>query len=215
MPVPGTYAPAWNISNSLFRPTFFLYGRLYPVALATFISASNCPYYGRARVERGVSEPDECDMGEGWYRLDISSSEKTMVILGDRWLSQRAKQDGDNMGKKFLCNCMGKRIERPNVGGVSVRSRNGAPSRKGCVVNGQMSTMYTCIAPPTKKMIFRRFFEQIHDWKHLYLCICFCTTSRHSATTPATPLIRNAPPGDGLLGALTTVWQSDSSFRAL
>ena len=30
-----------------------------------------------------------------------------------------------------------KRNERPNVGGVSVRSRNGAPSRKGCVVNGQ------------------------------------------------------------------------------
>ena len=32
-----------------------------------------------------------------------------------------------------------KRDERPNVGGVSIRSRNGAPSRKGCVVNGQMT----------------------------------------------------------------------------
>ena len=31
-----------------------------------------------------------------------------------------------------------KRNERPNVGGVSIRSRNGAPSRKGCVVSGQM-----------------------------------------------------------------------------
>ena len=29
--------------------------------------------------------------------------------------------------------------ERPNVGGISNRSRNGAPSRKGCVVNGQMT----------------------------------------------------------------------------
>ena len=29
------------------------------------------------------------------------------------------------------------RSERPNVGGVSIRSRNGAPSRKGCVVNAQ------------------------------------------------------------------------------
>ena len=29
--------------------------------------------------------------------------------------------------------------ERPNVGGVSNRNRNGAPSRKGCVVNGQMT----------------------------------------------------------------------------
>ena len=32
-----------------------------------------------------------------------------------------------------------KRNERPNVGGVSIRSRNGAPSRKGCVVNAQMT----------------------------------------------------------------------------
>ena len=33
-----------------------------------------------------------------------------------------------------------KRNERgANVGGVSIRSRNGAPSRKGCVVNGQMT----------------------------------------------------------------------------
>ena len=31
------------------------------------------------------------------------------------------------------------RNERPNVGGVSIRSRNGAPSRKGCVVNGQIT----------------------------------------------------------------------------
>ena len=30
-------------------------------------------------------------------------------------------------------------LEHPNVGGVSIRSRNGAPSRKGCVVNGQMT----------------------------------------------------------------------------
>ena len=37
-----------------------------------------------------------------------------------------------------LCNMWKKRIERPNIGSVSIRSRNGAPSRKGCVVNGQM-----------------------------------------------------------------------------
>ena len=30
------------------------------------------------------------------------------------------------------------RSERPNVGGVS-RSRSGAPARKGCVVDGQMT----------------------------------------------------------------------------
>ena len=31
------------------------------------------------------------------------------------------------------------RDERPNPGSVSIRNKNGAPSRKGCVVNGQMT----------------------------------------------------------------------------
>lgn len=34
---------------------------------------------------------------------------------------------------------MEKRAERPKVGDASVRSRNGVPYRKGCVVNGQMT----------------------------------------------------------------------------
>ena len=45
----------------------------------------------------------------------------------------------DRISKHFLCSVWRKRNERRNVGGVSVRSRNGAPSRKGCVVNGQMT----------------------------------------------------------------------------
>ena len=32
-----------------------------------------------------------------------------------------------------------KRNEHPNVGGTSIRNRNGAPSRKGCVVNRQIT----------------------------------------------------------------------------
>ena len=35
------------------------------------------------------------------------------------------------MNKQFLCNIWKKREERPNVEGVSTRSRNGAQSRKG------------------------------------------------------------------------------------
>ena len=77
-----------------------------------------------------------CDMEE-FDRLE--SSEKTNAILGDRWWPQTAKQDGDRISKQFLCSTWKKRNERPNVGGVSIRSRNGAPSRKGCVVNGQMA----------------------------------------------------------------------------
>ena len=78
---------------------------------------------------------DECGM-EKFGTLD---SEKMIAILGDRYWPQTAKQ-GDSISKKLLCNIWKKRNERPNVGGVAmIRSRNGAPSRKGCVVNGQMT----------------------------------------------------------------------------
>ena len=69
----------------------------------------------------------------------LDSSEKTIAILGDRWWPQTAKQKGDKISKQFICNIWKKRNGRPNVGGVSIRSGNGAPSRKGCVVNGQMT----------------------------------------------------------------------------
>ena len=76
---------------------------------------------------------DECDMGK-FGTLD--SSEKTIAILADKWWPQTAKQ---GISKKFPCAIWKKRNERPNVGGVSVRSRNGAPSRKRRVVNGQIT----------------------------------------------------------------------------
>ena len=79
---------------------------------------------------------DVCDMEE-FGRLE--SSEKPIAILGDGWWPQTVKQNGDRISAQFLCSTWKKRIERPNVGGVSVRSRNGAPSRKKCVVNDQMT----------------------------------------------------------------------------
>ena len=39
----------------------------------------------------------------------------------------------------------------------------------------------TCVAPPTKKMSFRRFLARISDWKHLYLCSFL---ARHSVALP-------------------------------
>ena len=77
-----------------------------------------------------MRKSDACDMEE-FGRLE--SSEKTIDILGDRWWPQTAKQDGDRISKQFLCNIWKKRNERPNDGGVSIRSRNGAPCREGCV----------------------------------------------------------------------------------
>ena len=74
---------------------------------------------------------------EEFDTLDVS--EKTIANLGDRWWPQTAKQEGKKTSKTFLCNIWEQRNECPIVGGVSIRSRNGAPSRKGCVVSGQMT----------------------------------------------------------------------------
>ena len=74
---------------------------------------------------------------EEFDTLDIS--EITIAILGDRWWPQAAKQEGDKISEKFRCNIWKQGDERPIVGGVSIRSRTGAPSRKRCVVNRQMT----------------------------------------------------------------------------
>ena len=60
-------------------------------------------------------------------------------IRGDRWWPQAAKQEGDTISEIFPRNMRKQRNERPIIGGVSIRSRNGSPSRKGCVVSGQMT----------------------------------------------------------------------------
>ena len=66
----------------------------------------------------------------------LDNREKPIAILRDRCWPQTVKQDGDNTCKRFLCNIWTKRNERLNGGCVSIKSRNGAPSRKGRVVNG-------------------------------------------------------------------------------
>ena len=87
-------------------------------------------------LEEEMREIDECDMEE-FDALD--SSEKTIATLGDGWWPQAAKQEGDKIVKKLMCSIWKQRNERSNVGGVSIRSRNGAPSRKGWVVNGHLT----------------------------------------------------------------------------
>ena len=76
---------------------------------------------------------DECSM-EKFGTLD--SSEKTIAVLGDRW-PPTAKLEEGKISKNFPSGIWKRRNERPNIG--AIRSRNGAPSRKGCVVNGQMT----------------------------------------------------------------------------
>ena len=43
------------------------------------------------------------------------------------------------MSWKFLCNVQKKGTELPTIGGAFIGSRNGVPSRKGCVFNGRMT----------------------------------------------------------------------------
>ena len=79
----------------------------------------------------------------GEYDMDncgtLCSRVKTIALLGDRWWPQTGRQEGDKRSHKFLSNIWKKGNERANVGGVSVGSSDGAASRKGCVVNGQMA----------------------------------------------------------------------------
>ena len=90
----------------------------------------------RDALKKGMRKLDVCATEE-YGRL--KSSEKTIAILGARGWSQTAKQSGARISKRFLCSIWKKRNKRPNVGGVPIRGRNGASSRKGCVVNGQIT----------------------------------------------------------------------------
>ena len=83
-----------------------------------------------------MTKLDECDMEEFWQTM--KSSEKTLAILGDRWWPQTAKQEGDRISRQFAV-MYGKNVISAQMLEVSIRSRNGAPSRKGCVVNGRMT----------------------------------------------------------------------------
>ena len=73
---------------------------------------------------------DACDK---FGRLE--SSEKTIEIDGGRRWRNRTIGKANSFHIVY-----GRSVNaRPNVGGISIRSRNGAPSRKGCVVSGQMT----------------------------------------------------------------------------
>ena len=63
----------------------------------------------------------------------LHSSENAIAILEDRWRRNAAKQEGDKINKTLLCYTWKQRHERLIVGGASIRSRNGATSRKGCM----------------------------------------------------------------------------------
>ena len=76
-----------------------------------------------------------------------------MYPVDGRWMVATDGETGKGYDKQKgydVTYRRGKRNERPNVGGVSIRSRNGAPSRKRCVVNGHMTkaSNKSLIVPP-------------------------------------------------------------------
>ena len=79
-----------------------------------------------------------------------------ILLIGDRWWPRISKDEtGRGWGKHFFKTWYmekKKHNERPDVGGVYMRSRNGArngaPSRKRCVVNGQMTKASNKWVPP-------------------------------------------------------------------
>ena len=82
-----------------------------------------------------MREIDERDM-EAFSTLDTNAKAIDVLSIGDRWRPHKENQEGDNIAvaKTCLCDMCKQRKERQTVGGVSIRSRNGASSRKGGVV---------------------------------------------------------------------------------
>ena len=67
---------------------------------------------------------------------------------------KRRNKNGIQKAKKKNVNEKNVMSERPIVGGVSTRSRNGAPSRKGYVINDRMTKsclLYTSPSPRDKR----------------------------------------------------------------
>lgn len=62
-----------------------------------------------------------------------------------------ARQDGDKICNGLLCNTLKERSERPKVGRVSTGSRNSAPSRKKCIINGQNDEGKKQVSTPPAK----------------------------------------------------------------
>ena len=75
---------------------------------------AECELY---KDEHDILEEEMREVKEGGIKsfdaLDIR--EKTIAILGDRCWPQTAKQDGDKICKRFLCNIWKKRNERLNL----------------------------------------------------------------------------------------------------
>lgn len=74
---------------------------------------------------------------ETWNGLTLQVATRRHRYTGRIMVARTAKEDGGKMCKRILCDVRicESRNESPNVVRVSVGSRSGYPSRKGCMVN--------------------------------------------------------------------------------
>ena len=81
-------------------------------------------------LEEEMRNIDKCGME------DFGTSDRQPTAVEGRWLRpQAAKHGGDNMSKYFYVVYGNSAMSAQLLGGVAIRSRNGAPSRKGCLSN--------------------------------------------------------------------------------
>ena len=75
---------------------------------------AECELY---KDERDILDEEMREVKEGGIKSfdALDNREKTIASLGDRCWQQTAKQDGDKICKRFLCNVWKKRNERLNV----------------------------------------------------------------------------------------------------
>ena len=90
----------------------------------------------RARLTNYLPKLNRTTRVPRWKFGTIDSTEKTIAILGDRRWPQTATEERYTISRTFSCVIYGRNVLSA---GVYIGSKNGAPSRKGCVVNGTMT----------------------------------------------------------------------------
>ncbi|CAM9999984.1 unnamed protein product [Sphacelaria rigidula] len=120
---------------------------------------TECELYKKGR---DVLEGEMRDVNEGGMESFDALDTREKNMAGDENRPQKAKQDGTKRCKKVKCTVWKKCNEHLDVGGVSIRSKNSAPSRKGCVVNRQTTKVSNkCVRPHHVMQQGQRFHAHV------------------------------------------------------
>ena len=104
----------------------------------------NCCVYTAQHVS--LTQHRQC--GALFFLDDAATNEYPRAPLETDGGHRLPKRKDVKISQSFFCNIFKKRTERPNFGGVSIRSRNVASFRKGCVSSGHMNKASNKLVPP-------------------------------------------------------------------